>query len=198
MSMNLLNIDLEILELFIKDWEKLEYGREIAKKLQKNQKTISNRLKNLEKQGILRSKLNGKTKNYQLNTENKTTINTILITEIHKKIKFLEKQPIIQHIIKDTNQIVGVFGSYTKNTSNESSDIDIFVIGNNEQNYDEEGKTYDLPISTKQFKKGEFKELLKRKQPLAAEIAHHHILIHNIEDFTKIVARKYYGKYEMV
>ena len=46
--------------------------------------------------------------------------------------------------------------------------------------------------------KEEFKELLNRKQPLAAEIAHHHILMHNIEDFTKILAREYYGKHEMV
>lgn len=198
MNMILLNDYYLIMNEFSKDWNQPIYGREIAKKLRKNQKTIATKLKELEKIHILKSKQIGKTKQYSINNKIKTTTDTIIITEIIKKNNYLEKNETIRQIINDSKQITGIFGSQAKGTANKQSDIDIYVIGNKQENYEKKGKNYNKPISVKKFTIQEFKKMLQQKNPLAAEIAHNHINIHRTEEFIKMIAEDYYGYDQMV
>jgi len=64
----ILNINkIKILKEFSSGYHKRIYGRDIAKKLKMNQKTVSNVLNRLEKEHILEYKKEGKNKYYYLN-----------------------------------------------------------------------------------------------------------------------------------
>ena len=55
------------------------------------------------------------------------------LTEQHKEISFLEKNPIIKEIISKITPLINgigiIFGSYAKGTQKKDSDLDVFVIG---------------------------------------------------------------------
>ena len=61
---------LDVLAEFSSDYTKRVYGREIARKLKMNQKTVSNTLKKLEKENVLKFEKQGKNKYYFLNKFN--------------------------------------------------------------------------------------------------------------------------------
>ena len=84
------NKELIILEQFGGDYNKQAYGRQIAKKLNLNQKTVSNILQGLEKGNILKFTKQGKNKLYFLNRNNNLWRDTVKLIELGKKIKFLK------------------------------------------------------------------------------------------------------------
>ena len=90
--------------------------------------------------------------------------------------------------------MVAIFGSYAKGIEKETSDIDVFIIGSKEKNdYNDQGKIYDLNISIIYFSEREFKKLIKEKNELCKEIIKDHIIIFSIEKFVNIIWGDYYG-----
>ena len=95
----ILNVNTEIFEEFLGDYTGFFTGSFIAKKKKLNQKTTSNYLQNLEKKGILKSKMQGKNKNYFLNLENKEIVkNFILAVEHLRTLEFYKRNLVIKEI----------------------------------------------------------------------------------------------------
>jgi len=92
MSNMILNKNLiKILEVFSEDYNKRIYGRDVAKKLKMNQKTVSNILNKLEKENILKFSIEGKNKYYYLNKFNSNIKEIVKLIEIQRKIEFLDR-----------------------------------------------------------------------------------------------------------
>lgn len=184
----------EILSLFLCDYNREIYGRELVGKIPLSQKAIALALDELEKQGILKSRKLGNIKYFKLNIENTEIKDLIISLEIMKKIKFLEKHRKIANIFRKDSRIVGIFGSYAKGIEKKDSDIDVFIVGKiQREDYNKKGEAFDLNISIKYFSEKEFKTLVKKKNNLCKEIIADHILIFGAERFIEIIWREYYG-----
>jgi len=173
-------LNTKITEEFLGDYSINLTGRFIAKKKKLNQKTVANYLLFLEKEGILKSKIQGKNKNYSLNLENKEiTKNFILAIEHLRTIKFYNKHLIIKEvctkIIPNIKGSALIFGSYAKGIQKKDSDLDILIIGKcNEEQIEKIGKAYNLEINLKIYPKIENDILTK-------EAINNHIFIKDPE-----------------
>jgi len=187
----ILTINTKIFEEFLREYSSNLTGSLIAKKKKLNQKTTANHLQSLEKEGILKSKIQGKNKNYFLNLENKEIVkNYILAVEHLRTVEFYKKNLIIKEISEKINEhITGsalIFGSYAKNSQKKNSDLDILVIGKcNEKEIEKIGKTYNLEINLKIYPKFESDLLIK-------EAIKNHIFIKN---FDLIILELVNGRY---
>lgn len=184
----------EILTFYLEDYKKEIYGRELINIVNLSQKSIALAFNELEQQNVLKSRKAGNLKYFRLNLKNNLIKDIITIAEINKKIIFLKKERKFSNTLFPDKRIVGIFGSYAKKTYNSESDIDIFIVGPKKENdYDSKGKLLDLKLDIKYFKEGEFKKLIKKKNPLIKEIIQNHIMLFGFEKFINIVWRNYYG-----
>ncbi len=184
----------QILSLFAGDYQKELYGRELIGKVNISQKGIALALEELERRGILKSRKAGNMKFYSLNLKNPNIKDILAVTELNTKTLFLGKYKTLAHIFREDTRMVGIFGSYAKETEKPGSDIDVFIVGKKKQkDYGSEGKTFDLNISIKYFTEEQFKQLLRSKNVMVKEIIENHILLFNVELFIKQVWEEYYG-----
>jgi predicted transcriptional regulator len=184
----------EIIEQFLKGYNKEIYGRELVKRVKISQKNIALTLKELEEEGILSSKIKGNLKYYFLNRQNSLVKKYLILTEIWKSARFLEKNPKINQLFEKfdkLNNIFCIFGSYAKNIEKKDSDLDLFIIGNaDEKEIQEVADTYNINISIKKGKKPDFIDLLKKNNPLMNEILENHIIISGYEEFVEGVVKQ--------
>ena len=177
---------LKILELFTRGFNKIYYVREIATILKIGPRTAQLNLEALEMAGILESITKGKIKNYSLRT-NALTKEYLKLTEMHKYIRFLEKDRRIKEVIlaiKSHMAGIGlVFGSYAKNREKNDSDLDVFVIGTySRKEIEKLSELYALKITVKNYPLNLFiKEM--HKDFLIKEILDNHIIFQGIEEF---------------
>lgn len=184
-NMLLDNKILKILKEFSSDYSKKLYGRDIAKKLKINQKTVSNVLIKLAKENILDFTEEGKNKYYFLNKFNPNIKEIIKIIEINKKIDFLNKHKnlitLFEEIEKRTNNLLVIFGSYAKGEETSKSDIDLFILGNIKDINDLE-EMYNIKINVIKAKTVKlindvvFKEIIKS-----------HIILKGEDEFIKLI-----------
>ena len=187
MSNMLLNYkELKVLEEFSFDYNRKIYGREIAKKLKMNQKTVSNVLNRLEKENILKFSREGRNKYYYLNKFNENIKEIVKIIEINRKIRFLEKYKKIKDLFnkleKRTEGIGVIFGSYARKEAGEKSDLDIFVSGKISDLEDLE-KIYNIKINVVKSSKDKF----NKNEPLIKEIIKNHIILKGVEEFINLI-----------
>ncbi len=186
------DIDLKILSLFTKNYEKEYYIREVEKLIKVSSRTALVTLAKLEKKGILESKTKGKIKAYSIK---KTVLSRefFLLTEQYKRIEFLEKNHIVKEVIEKTEEylqgIVIVFGSYAKGIQKEDSDLDIFIVGKfDEKKIKETGNKYGLNINIKSYPMNIFEKEI-RNYILLKEIIENHIIIKDAEGFVRRVIK---------
>jgi predicted nucleotidyltransferase len=180
---------MEIIGLFTKDTDALYHGRDLARKLKSNQRTVQLTLNALEQEKILQSKTKGKLKEFSLNKANMLTKSILIAAEIYKFNKLtsssFEVYQIVADIMKLTDATFLVFGSFAKGYATKESDLDILIIGNVPK-----GKTLELQekysreihimeLSEMQFLKG-----LKNKEKFILEIIENHIICQGFEEFT--------------
>jgi len=180
------NKSMIILENFISDYSKRIYGRDIARKLKMNQKTVSNILNKLEKENILKFEMQGKNKYYFLNKFNPQIKEIIKLIEINKKMRFLREQRDLEDLFnkleKRTKGILVVFGSYADFSANKESDIDLFLIGTISDFRDLE-KMYSKKINIIKSTKNKF----NYKEHLIKEIINNHVILKGVEDFIELL-----------
>ena len=186
MSNMLLNKNtFKILSGFCTDYSKRIYGRQIAKAMKMNQKTASNILNNMEKQNILKYATEGKNKYYYLNKLNPQIPDILKIIEIERKNTLFLKYPKLKELFltleKRTKGTIILFGSYANFTSNEKSDIDIFVMGSIEEIEDLEER-YGIKINIIKSKKEKF----DKEEVFIKEIIKNHILLKGMEEFIEL------------
>lgn len=188
------NKELEILALYLGDYTKQFYLREISKLTKIPLKTTQNVIIVLEKNNILKSSTRGKNKYFKLNLENIQTKFYLLQSEIYKTTLFLDKYPLFKTFLKEvkTSNTMIVFGSFAKSSANKDSDLDLLIISKEQHKL--------LPLHLLPYKIHEIKlpgasfvKSLEKQETLMKEIEENHIILNNHSFYVNIMWN-YYGK----
>ena len=187
------NKGLDIVSLYSGDYKSKFYLRQISKLAGIPLKTCQNILAILEKDKILKSKIEGKNKYFSLNLDNIHVKSYLLKAEIHKTELFLEKYPEFKTFLKsvNTNFILIIFGGFAKFKANKDSDLDLFIVSNKEENL----PFHLLPHKVHQnnLKEESFRKAVVEKETLIKEIAENHIILNNPSFYINIIW-EYHGK----
>ena len=185
------NKELGVIALYSGDYKAKFYLRQISKLARLPLKTCQNVLFNLEKERILKSKVEGKNKYFSLNLDNIQTKSYLLKSEIHKTDIFLEKYPEFKTFLKsiNTNSVLIVFGSFAKFKADKDSDLDLFIVPNNEDKL----PLHLLPYKIHQNSLGEesFKKAITENETLIKEIEESHIILNNHSAYVNIMWEHY-------
>ena len=170
---------LEVIALYTGNYKAEFYLRQIAKLAKLPVKTCQNFLSQLEKDKILKGKVEGKNKYFSLNLDNIQTKSYLLQAEIHKTDMFLENYPQIKTFLKsfNTNIPIIVFGSFAKLKANRNSDMDLFIVSEKGQ----ELPFHLLPYKVHQVNLSEnsFIKSLKEQEIIIKEIEENHVILNN-------------------
>jgi uncharacterized protein len=186
------DMDLRILSLFTKGYEKEYYIREVEKLIEVSSRTALVTLAKLEKKGILESKTKGKIKSYTIK-KSSLSREYLLLTEQYKKIQFLEKNHLVKEVLEKADEfmqgIVILFGSYAKGIQKEDSDLDLFIVGTfDEKKLKKAGHKYGLDINIKTYPMNIFEKEI-HNDILLKEVIENHILIKDVEGFVRRVVK---------
>ena len=103
------------------------YVNEMARRLKLDQGNLDRKLKELEKEGVLKSELRGKERYYSLNS-------SFPLLKEYKRIilKTVGLEHLLKKVLRDVEglQQAYLFGSYAKDQMDLASDIDLLAIGN--------------------------------------------------------------------
>lgn len=185
------NKTLEIISLYRGNYNSRFYLREISKLSKLPLKTCQNTLTELEKEKILKGKTEGKNKYFSLNLDNIKTKSYLLQSEIYQTDIFIEKYPQFKIFLKSLkeNALIIVFGSFSKFTADNNSDLDLLVISE---------KELKLPFHLLSFKPHQinlteksFLKALKEQENLIKEIEENHIILNNHSYYVNVIWSQY-------
>jgi len=187
------NKELEVLALFIGNYKRELYLREISGLSKIPLKTTQNILNLLEKNKIIKSMQRGKNKYFSLNLANIQTKLYLLQAEIRKTEIFLEKYSQFKTFLKEitTHNPIIIFGSFVKSIADKNSDVDILTISEKETNL----PSHLLPnkIQLINLSEGNFIKSIKKQETLVKEIEENHIILNN-HSFYVNAMWDYYGR----
>ncbi|UCE37351.1 MAG: nucleotidyltransferase domain-containing protein [Thermoplasmata archaeon] len=188
----------KVFSLFVGDYQNEIYGREAARELNMNQKTVSNVLLRLEKENILRSKTEGRNKVYRLNLSNPALMHILSMVEEEKAVRFREEsglgRDLIDEIIKSRSPLVIIFGSYADGTQKKNSDVDVLALSPFDADLSDVQKFYKIKASVKEYTEEEFREALKSGDFLITEVMRKHIVLVGSDIFVKIVLEVFHER----
>lgn len=185
------NKELEVISLYSGNYKLKFYLRQISKLAKLPLKTCQNILIILEKNRILKSKIEGKNKYFGLNLDNIQTKSILLQAEIHRTNIFLEKYPQFNIFLKEikTNIPLVIFGSFAKLTADKDSDLDLLIISEKEQKL----PFHLLPYKVHEVNLPEnsFIKAMKEQETLIKEIEENHIILNNHSFYVNIMWEQY-------
>jgi len=181
----------EIMKEFLKGYSEKIYGRGLIEKVSLSQKNIALTLKELEKEGILKSSDSGNRKYYELNKLNPLLAENLLLFENMKRLEFLNKNnKFIDFFREVRGEILCVFGSYAKGRETKDSDLDLFLVGKADSlEIKKSAKKYGLNVQIFNLSFKDFSKMAKNKKEFFKEIMENHILIRGEELFLGEVAK---------
>ena len=172
------NSERAVLILYLGDYTKQLYLREISRLAKIPLKNTQNVVNSLEKRRILKSSVRGKNKYFSLNLDNIQTRFYLLQSEIYKTLLFLDKYPLLKTFLKEVSKAtIVVFGSFAKFTAEKDSDLDLLVISENEEKLPFHllpYKIHDIRMSEKTFIRA-----VEKKEVLLKEIEENHVILNN-------------------
>lgn len=181
----------KVLSLFTSDYNVEIYGRETARELSMNQKTVANVLSRLEKENLLRSKTEGRNRIYRLNLLNPTLMHIISMVEEEKAARFRKESGLgsefIDVLLKSGSPLVVVFGSYAVGSQKKDSDLDIMVLSPFDTDLSEVERFYGIKASIKEYTQEEFKDALAKGDFLIKEVLRYHVILLGSDLFVKTV-----------
>ena len=189
-KLNITENHLQVLSLFTKGFNKEYYIREVKKLLNISPRTSQLMLNDLEKKTVLESKIKGKIKTYKLKTSENAK-EYVILTEIYKRVLFLENNLLIKEIISKIKPYIDgigiIFGSYAKGIQKKDSDLDIFIIGDyNEKEVNKISNLYGINLSVKKYTLKIFKDNVQ-KDTLIREVLDNHIIFLGTDKFIDLV-----------
>jgi predicted nucleotidyltransferase len=194
------NYSLTILGLYRTNYAATLHARAMAKKLDVSHVTLLPYLRHLEKTRILLSRKVGKNKEYLLNSNNSLTKHYLAISEELAAIDYLEKSFLIKKISDSLSSLnltgsLLLFGSYAKDYSTETSDIDLFHLGKLKQDQIVEikkrGRIYGKEINVKTASIENFQDGLRTGDILIKEVVENHITLQNPDPLVNLMWRHY-------
>jgi len=164
---------------FINPHEEL-YINELSRKLNLDKRNLVKKLKELEKDGILRSQIRGNLKLYSINKK-------YPLYEEYKKI-ILKTIGVEEKLRKIVKEVVGIkeayiYGSYAKNKMDIHSDIDLLIIGDHEtillqRKLNNLQKEIEREVNPVNMDERDYKKRIKNKDPFVlAVLKEEHIKI---------------------
>ena len=162
----------KLLALFFTNPKADLYLREISVLLKEDAGNLSKELANLKKQGLFISRVKGNQKYFSLNKEYPLyrEFRSIIFKTIGVKGSLREIVSQIEGI-----DISFIYGSFAKDKENPTSDIDLFIIGNPDENklmekIEELEKRLRREINYNIYPKKEFKDRKKKKDSFVLNI----------------------------
>ena len=198
---NINHTTLRILALFSNDYRKKIHLREISRDINIDVKAVGLQVNRLDKANVLSSSRRGRNKEYQLNLSNMATRSYMLLAEVFTTIRYLGDNYLIKKLATEIEDEVEapiiLFGSHARGEATEDSDIDLFIIA--EQDIDEEGvievgKLIGREVNINSASKHQFLMGLKDNDPLIGEVVSNHIVIKGAEELVEIMWR-YHGEH---
>src|SRR3989338_936509 len=118
---------IDIIGLYLHDYNCSFSGREIARKLKINHQTALNHLSRLVQAKIILVKKEGKNKKYSLDHSSLKTRLYLQLSESYNALESLDKFHLKRaiEILLPAVEMVVVFGSFAKGLEQEHSDIDV-------------------------------------------------------------------------
>jgi len=189
---------LRILGLYRNDYSKSLHPREIARTLNVSANTSDLQLKRLETMRVLLRTRKGKNVNYSLNLGNITAKYYMSLAETFATVTFLENHFLIKKAIHELDEhITGaviLFGSFAKEQATESSDIDLFILTDQEPDtraITEVETLIGRDINVKSTTTRRFTEGLQHGAPLMWEVVSDHVVLKGIDAFCDALWRHY-------
>jgi len=191
-KINITENGLQIISLFTNGFDREYYIREVEKLLKISPRTAQLILEDLENKGIIESKVRGKIKSYKLKI-NELSNRYLTFVEQYKSIAFMEKNLLVKEVIEKISSFINgigiIFGSYAKGTSNEESDLDIFVVGDYEkEEIKKVSRNLGIEISIKCYPLKTFVKNVNQ-DILIKEVLKNHIVFKNTELFIQKVLK---------
>ena len=179
----------QVMKEFLKGYHCELYGSSFFKNVNISQKNISLILIELEKKGVLKSRVSGNRKYYSINFSNPLLRDYLVLFEYFRKIEFLEQnKKLIDFSKMIEGKIVGIFGSYAKNAQKKGSDLDIFIVGKVDKlKIKRIGAQYGYTAQVFNFSFADFKKNFKKDSILIQEILNNHVLLKGGDEFIKEV-----------
>ncbi len=170
---------------FLRGYDKELYASDFVEKTGLSQKNVALTLIELERMGILKSRLSKNRRYYSLNLVNPMIKDYIILFELYRKIEFLEKnKKLIDFSEAVRGDIVCVFGSYAKGTHKKHSDLDLLVVGDvDSRGVRKIGRRYGYDVQVFALSSEDFGESLRKGSPLIAEILEEHVLLKGHDKF---------------
>ena len=188
----------KVMSLFVGNYQNEVHGREAARELGMNQKTVANVLLRLEKDNILRSRTMGRNRLYKLNLSNPALMHILSMVEEEKAVLFREESNLgrdfIDALVKSGSPLVLIFGSYANGTQKKKSDVDILALSPFQADLSDVQKFYKIKASVKEYTEGEFKEALKSGDFLITEVLRKHVVLVGSDLFVKIVLEVFHER----
>lgn len=195
MSIKVNDMDLRVLSLFTRGYDKGYYIKEATSALKISSRTALVTLAKLEDLGILESKTEGKNKMYKIRKTNLSQ-QMFILAEQYKKLQFVQTNAVIGEIcerIQETaaaGSIISVFGSHAKGSAKKESDLDIFIAGNHDEKIVREiGKTHGIELNVKGYP-ARLSGPKMAGDLLLAEVKKDHIIIQGAERFVGEIWRR--------
>jgi len=185
------NKEFVILGLYLEDYTKEFYLREISKSTKIPLKTTQDVVSRLEKDNVIRSSTRGRNKYFRLNRNNIQTKLYMLQSEIHRTSVFLGRYPLFKTFLKDikSDDPLVVFGSFANLTAGKESDLDILVIskkGSKLPFHLLPYKPHQISMSTNTFIKA-----LGKQETLVKEISEKHVILNNHSFYVNVMWSHY-------
>ena len=181
------NKELGVISLYSGNYKEEFYLRQISKLAKLPLKTCQNVLIALEKNRILKSKVEGKNKYFSLNLDNIQTKSYLLQAEIFKLDNFLDHYQEFKTFLKSihSNILIIIFGSFAKFNVDKNSDLDLLVLSKEEQKF----PYHLLPYKIHQINLSEdsFKKALIEKETIIKEIEENHIILNSPSSYVNII-----------
>lgn len=156
---------------FINPQENL-YVNELSRKLELDKRNLVKKLKELEKDGIVKSQIRGNIKLYSINKD-------YPLYEEYKRIilKTIGVEDKLRRILTEVEGIkeAYIYGSYAQNKMDIHSDIDLLVIGGHkisllQKNLSKLQREIDREINPVSMDELEFKKRVKKRDPFISEV----------------------------
>ena len=166
------NVTRKLLNYFFINPGQALYVNEISKTLKLDKRNLVKKIKELEKEGLLKSEKRGNLKFCSINK------GYSLYDEYRKIVmKTLGFEGYLKKILKETKgvKVSYIYGSYAKNKMDAHSDIDLLIVGSHDI-ISLQGKLGKLQkeigreINSVDMDEGEFKRRLAKKDPFVVSI----------------------------
>ncbi len=189
---------LKIVSLYLNNYDKRYYLRELAELLKKPHQTIKPYIESLVKERILIKNERKNITEYYLNFKDKKIYDYLVISEKERLLERLEEDTQLGILFEKLSEFFKkntfvIFGSSVEKIRKES-DIDLLIVG--KQNLSKAIKDFE-DIYNKDIHKIQVTNLEKLSTTLAKEILEKHIILNNTEQIIKFFG-ELHGKNKLV